>query len=255
MSRLQFNPSILAILITVFFAGLFISLGDWQLDRAEEKSQLLERQQAKSASPRVTLPPSGTVGGDIDEWRYRPIRATLEWLPEKQFLLDNQVRQRVAGFNVLTPARRLPDGDIVLVDRGWVRQGATREDLPVLRDLDDVAAAVTLDGSVYAPFEDGFRLDDNASVGASGWPRVIQFIDFADISGLLGASVAPFVIRMSPEADSGFTRQWASIPFSPDKHIAYAWQWFGLAAAVIALFFALNIKKKRTEDDADAANP
>ena len=250
-SKLQFKPAILTTLLTVFLAGLFIALGNWQLGRAEEKTQLLERQQRMAETAVTVLPPSATVGQAIDEWRYRRVSVKLEWLPEKQFLLDNQVHRQTVGFHALTPARVMPDGDIVLIDRGWVPQGQTRDHLPVLRDLDGVAGQeVTLQGVVYAPFGESFRLDDDVSAGASGWPRVVQFLDFEALGQVLGMKLAPFIIRMSPDAANGFVRQWAGVPFTPEKHIAYAWQWFFLAAGVVGLFFALNIKRRRTDGGA-----
>lgn len=242
---LQFKPTILVTMATVFFASVFIALGDWQLGRAAEKRALIEQQKLRAESPAAALPPAGEVAADIDAWRYRPVRAEAEWLPERQFLLDNRVRRGVVGFHVLTPARMPSEGDVVLVNRGWVPQGETRKDLPVLRDLDNLrGATVTLEGDIYAPYKESFRLDENMSIGAKGWPRVVQFLDFKAAGRLLGAPVAPFVIRMAPDNANGFVREWSDFAFTPEKHTAYAWQWFALAAGVIALFLALNIKRR-----------
>lgn len=244
-ASVQFKPSILVIMATVLSASIFISLGDWQLERAAEKRALIEQQRRHAEAPSVVLPPTDTVVDNIDAWRYRPVRAVLEWLPEKQFLHDNRVHKHVAGFHVLTPAKIFPDGDVVLVNRGWVAQGATRDDTPVLRDLDALRdTTVTVEGDIYAPHGEAFSLDDDMSAGESGWPRIVQFVDFAAAGRLLGTTVAPFVIRMSPDSPNGFEREWAGLAFTPEKHTAYAWQWFALAFGVVVLFFVLNVKRR-----------
>ena len=253
-TKLEFNPTILVILTTVCLASLFVALGNWQLNRADEKEQLIEHKQMMSEAETVRLPSSLEVGQgidqDIDYWRYRPVRVRAKWMPQKQFLLDNQVHQKVAGYHVLTPAQTMPEGDIVLVNRGWVAQGRTRDDKPPLRDLDGLAdTEIEIEGDVYAPYEPGFRLSDDVSVGSAGWPRVVQFLDFEALGHLAGNKFAPFMIRLSPDSANGFVREWSGIPFTPEKHLAYAWQWFGLATAVVALFFALNIKRRKTTPD------
>ena len=43
---------------------------------------------------------------------------SFRYLSKKQFLLDNKVNNRQAGYEVLTPIK--VDKNILLVNRGWV---------------------------------------------------------------------------------------------------------------------------------------
>ena len=61
--------------------------------------------------------------------RYRPVVATGEYLSSRQILIDNKVHSGRAGYHVVTPLA-LADGRIVLVNRGWIAQGASRSELP-----------------------------------------------------------------------------------------------------------------------------
>ena len=65
----------------------------------------------------------------MDGTRYRPVAATGEYLPQQQILIDNKVQAGRAGYHVVTPLK-LSDGRVVLVDRGWIAQHASRSELP-----------------------------------------------------------------------------------------------------------------------------
>ena len=47
-------------------------------------------------------------------------------LDERTILLDNKVHGGTAGYYVLTPIRLADGGAIVVVNRGWIAQGASR---------------------------------------------------------------------------------------------------------------------------------
>ena len=66
---------------------------------------------------------------DWTSLRYRPVVATGEYMARWQILIDNKVVGGRAGFHVVTPLA-LADGRVVLVNRGWVAQGASRAALP-----------------------------------------------------------------------------------------------------------------------------
>ena len=57
-------------------------------------------------------------------------------------------------------------------------------------------------------------------------------------------SVYPFIIRLSPQAEYGFVRDWPVVAMSVERHFGYALQWFAIALVIIILFIVLNVKKK-----------
>ncbi len=235
--RLEF--SVLGLLLTVLLASLFSGLGRWQLERMHEK-RVMDRELAeRTRLPAADLPRDFSGSGGLEAWRYRAVRIEGTPLAARQFLLDNEVRNGLVGFSVLTPFA-LDDGRVVLVDRGWVPIGASRSELPRV-PLGGHRRRV--EGRVYVPFGEPFTLgDDDAQ--ADAWPRVIAHLDFGAIAGHLGAEVLPLVIRMDAAAEDGYLRNWPKIPISADKHLAYAVQWFALALAVVVIFTLLNFNRK-----------
>ena len=236
LGHYQFSPPLLALLSAIFLAALFAGLGRWQLDRMHQKEEIIAQYQQRQAEPAIDKLPPPTA--DLEEWRYRQVQLGGQLLAERQFLLDNQISAGRVGFNVLTPMA-LADGNTVLVDRGWVAMGVRREDLP------DVRLSIepdTITGTIYVPFGEPFALG-SATIGEVGWPRIVQYLDFKALGDLLGTPLLPMVVRLSPQQDGGYKREWSLIAMSADKHLAYAVQWFGLAAVPIILLLVLNIKR------------
>ncbi len=224
----------LAVLVLIML-GVFLALGNWQLQRKNEKEQILESELQKSSLESVALP---LQLDDYSAWRYRDVVVSGQYLSSQQLLLENQIRDGVVGFNVFTPLLTSA-GHVVLVDRGWLEQGEYREQVP------DIAVSEIhreISGYVYTPFAEGYRLGsiDNEQ---GGWPRMIQYIDYLQVSDILGKRLLPVVVRLSPEADHGYLREWAVVAFGPEKHMGYAVQWFALALAMFVIFIILLRKK------------
>ena len=111
-----FCPRPITSLLTLLFFILFVSLGFWQIDRAEQKRSqhsFFEKRQIKEA-----------VNLDVN--------ATGNFLEQHQILLDNQVHAGQAGYYVYTPFRLEDSEDIILVNRGWVSTNNDRNLSPRL---------------------------------------------------------------------------------------------------------------------------
>ncbi len=235
--KLHFKQTLLGFFLVVFLASLFAGLGRWQLHRADEKAEILETYRRHAAEPAVALPAKLE---DPARWRYRKVHTTATPLPERQFLLDNQIRKGRAGFSVLTPFRTV-HGALLLVDRGWLPLGASRSDLP---DISIPPDAMRLEGLLYVPYGKPFSLggmDD----GELGWPRIIQFPNFETMGQRLGEPLRPFILRLDPMLEHGYLRDWRITAVSPDTHLAYAFQWFALMVTVIAVALILSLRRRR----------
>ena len=236
IGEFSFQPSPLLSLGAACLLVLLLSLGNWQLKRADEKRTIMQ-----DYEQRVKQPPSELLFPleDVEQWRSRKVRVTGRFDNEKQFLLDNQVSRGQVGLQVLTPLKLSNRDLVVLVDRGWLPLGPDREQLP---DVKVNTGIVSLIGTVYVPYKEGYRLG-GMDEGQSGWPRLIQFLDFNTISNRLGLHVAPLTIRLDPNLPHGYRREWQTVSMSPETHLAYALQWFTLAAVLIVIYLALSLKK------------
>lgn len=241
LTRLCSN--LLPCLLLLLGLGILTSLGVWQLQRAAEKSEILHNYEIQKKSPPVALDVSMD---DFSSLRFRVVDADGVYDAEKQFLLDNQIRNGQAGFSVLTPLRLSVDNNkAVLIDRGWIPLGLTRQLLP---DVAIEQKKARISGSLYVPFGKAFSLGEMDADGI-GWPRVIQYMEFSEISERLGYDLLPVIIRLSPDAAEGYLREWAPLPFTPARHIAYAVQWFGLALALLVVAVVAMLKQQKSEDD------
>jgi surfeit locus 1 family protein len=208
----------------------FIALGRWQLGRAEEKRVLYEGFAAGSGDA-VALPE-----GDQPLARYHRATARGRYDSARQFLLDNMTHEGVPGFHVLTPLL-LPDARIVLVDRGFVPLAGSRSDLPDI-SVDESRRAVT--GRVDELPRAAVSL---AAPPASGWPRLVSFPRMHEVGDALSATVYPQVLLLDADQPDGYLRDWRPPGMPPDRHLAYAVQWFALAATVFVTWLVLGFRR------------
>jgi surfeit locus 1 family protein len=234
--RYGFRPGILPTLGAAALMGLFIALGVWQLNRAQEKQAMLLQYEARNQRPAVELRPPVA---DMPSWRHRRVRVTGHFDADRQFLLDNQVYRGRAGYHVLTPLVLAQDQSRVLVDRGWVPLGASRDQLP---QVSVTTGEVTLEGLVYVPYEEAYSLG-NMDTGESGWPLRVQYIDFEQMAKRLEAPLAKMIIRLDTQSPYGYRREWQIAPFTPERHLGYAVQWFAFAATLLAIYLVVNFKR------------
>lgn len=248
-------PSWVPTIMALAVIALTVSLGNWQMRRAAEKRQLQEaRDRAALAAPVALNAQRLAQPGSLIGHR---VSAQGAFDEQHTVFVDNRSHRGQAGFHVLTPFVVEGTDQRVLVLRGWVAQDpAARSRLPAIaspastvriealvqRDLDQVLEL----GRAPAPGP-GDRLWQNASVEA-----------MARWSGL---SLAPMVLRQIgadeplssaqtlPESSSASAavpvRDWVSPAAGVDKHRAYAFQWYSMAALVAALWSVLAWRSRR----------
>nr|MBP7013725.1 hypothetical protein [Steroidobacteraceae bacterium] len=74
--------------------------------------------------------------------------------------------------------------------------------------------------------------------------RVLNFPQQQDIEKVLGASVEARIILLDPAAPNGYERVWRpAMRFGPERHLAYAIQWFVFALVALIIFIALSLRR------------
>ena len=232
---MQFKANLFLTVLALAVLGLLLSLGFWQLDRAQQKQQLLDLQ-----SERLMLAPVDLLSIDISaaNLRYLPVKITGKLDVTHQILIDNQVRNGQVGYSVLTPAR-LNNKQAILINRGWVALGSDRSHLP---DVKIPSMNAVLLGNLDHFPSVGIKLD-KADVLSSGWPAVTQVVDVNRVEERLGYSVMPYQLLLDKNQPHGYNREWVVMKMGPEKHHGYAFQWFALATAWVIIYFVLTVKK------------
>ena len=176
---------------------------------------------------------------DPQAWRYRRVKLRGSYEPRYQILLDNQVENEVAGYHVLTPLR-LDNGMRVLVNRGWVAAPADHARQPHILTPDGVQ---DVEGTAWLPAEKYFALQP--APAERQWQAVWQHLDLKRYASLVPFATHALVIRLDPASTAGgFVRNWPAPAERIEKHIGYAYQWYGFALAFAVIYLVVNIRKK-----------
>jgi len=222
--------------LTLLLAGLavlFLFLGNWQRERAAEKRAA---QADFDAAPTVTA-----LTGDLPDWTRTRLVGTLDG--ERHLLLDNRIFQGRAGVHVLTPLR-LAGGGVLLVNRGWLPLPPDRSSLPA---VPTPSGTLDLSGRLAPLSRPGVQLGDPAPLQAERWPQLLVYPDWERIEAALGVGLHRQVLYLGADQPAGFEdRDWTPFTMGPDRHQAYAVQWYGLALTAVVTWLALGFTAGRS---------
>lgn len=231
---LRFHPDWKTSLFVLLLLPLFIALGFWQLQREQEKEQILARYQARLAEAPIAIESLARQ----HDLAWRRVTLTGEFAADRTYLLDNQTRQGRVGFDVLQPFTVSTGQLVVWVNRGWLQGTRLRSELPRVQTP---AGPVAVSGYIYVPNGKAFSLEGADSAPGRGWPRVIQSVNVAALdAGVYGnKQVFNHIVRLSNESPAALQADWPTISVRPAKHRGYAVQWFCMAFALL-LFYLLH---------------
>src|SRR2546423_8496444 len=122
LSGYSFRPRAWAFAAAAAACAAGIALGHWQAGRADAKRALGAQLDQALRSPPIEIG-SQIVSPERVVLRY--VAARGRFVDEHTIYLDNKLRRGQPGYEVVTPLRL--DGMHVLVNRGWVPAGKSRE--------------------------------------------------------------------------------------------------------------------------------
>ena len=226
------------LLLALVMAIGFASLGRWQLRRAVEKEQRLSAV-AQVLQRRSEIPLAQATASTAGTFAWSGGRG--RFLTAPLLLLDNQRRGEAVG--VLAFGVFQPDGGgrALLVDLGWLKVAGDRK-------LPDVALppqSMRLSGLLTPPPSAGIVLGPSYTiVDAHRW--LLVRVDLAVLSAALRRPLAPRIMRLDPALPLGYTRDLDVLPntLPPERHRAYAVQWFAMAAVILFLALFLGLRRR-----------
>ena len=246
MRRLWLRWALLIVFVAVL-GVVFVSLGNWQLDRLAQRK---ERNATTIANEQQPVQPYEQVFThpitDADQWQRVEARGSFD--ADHQFVVRYRSNGGADGYEVVTPLRTASGA--VLVDRGVIPlERGTR--IPTVAPAPPTGD-VTVVGHVRrnergrraatTPAGNHVRLINSAAIAAT-LPYEIE-------SGYIGLLV------VQPEQQGGF-RPIQLPDLSEGPHFWYAVQWFmftAIGVAGIVVFMRGDLRARREgREDADEA--
>jgi len=236
---------LLSSIIFLLCISLFLSLGFWQLDRASEKENIIKLFKERQLSPISEL--KFFLKDRIEKKYYRNYKIRGYFI-NRTFLIDNKIKDKQPGFNVITPFKLSSSGEIVIVDRGWIPMKGQRQyinkNFSFLNNKSLENYEQEISGYVY-PREKSYTIGEISS--NKSWPRLLQAINFDEIKNSIEDNklfVSGVVFRLDPDNEFGFNRKWKIVFMNSSKHIGYAFQWFSMAGALVILTIFYFVRRK-----------
>ncbi len=226
---------IILLLAAVLVELLLLRLGFWQLARGEEKQQALQAVEAVLQEKQAA--PLALALNQAQGYTWTQGRAAFRDAP--LLLLDNQRRGDQVGVSVFQAAED-ESGHLFLVDLGWLPVNGNRQ-LPKPAAL---TGSLVIEGLLMPPPSPGLAMGPSYSTQPDG-TLLLMRLDRDALSGVLGRPLMARMIRLDPAQRIGFVRDMSvqANTLSPEKHRAYALQWFGLAAAFAVLCIGVMMRK------------
>lgn len=230
-----FKPSIIPTIVFLLILPVLLRLGFWQLDRAEEKRELIALFEQQNKHGPLLI--KDKIKPD-EKLNYRSATVMGRYILDKQIFVDNKIYQGKTGVHVMTPLKLEGSEYSILVNRGWVPMVIDRLTLPKIKttaELVDLKGKLKI--STKKPFTVGQQFQSN-----QGWPALMQWVDISEIEKLSKLKLLPYIFLLDEKEKSGYVRNWKPVVMQPEKSTSYAVQWFTLAFALVVIYIVVNLK-------------
>jgi len=257
---LRFNINWKVTLFSILLMPVLLSLGIWQLDRAQEKQTILKEWDKQQALPPLKLTDvneaftelkhqqsNDTLETEHLDQTFRRIRFFGRFDDSKFWLIEGKTYQGKVGYHVVM-AVQLQDSYLdepvdsdslidkwVLVNRGWIESGVYRDEQPVFTTP---AGIVEIRGNLILPSQALF-VESKASQ-TRDWPKKVLDIQTHRMSQEYEKVFLDKVVQIDPENVYALAAFWPRVNIMPEKHHAYAFQWFAMAFALFILWLYAN---------------
>lgn len=235
MFQNRFQIRLIPTLAMLLGLVMFIYLGSWQAGKGDRLAlELAQRAQRSQLGPTVM------TGQLLDAQAAQDATFTVTgtYEAQHQIFLDNRQENDQPGVHVITPLKIDGSETRLLINRGWVGWTQGRSVLPVVATPE---GRVTITGIANVPSTKKFFLmPDRSEAQAKLWSRV----DLPRFEKLIGHPLQPLVLQQTGgDAPDALVRHWAPPEDRVGMHRGYAFQWFGMAAALLLFYLFTSFRK------------
>ena len=225
------NFKLKILIFAIIFVPITISLGLWQIERAEEKKLILANYDNLLISAPVALKKNQT----LDNWQ--PLETTGIY-QDLVVYEDNAINSGKAGFKVYHLFEN-DDGTLVFIHRGFIERNLIKNNLP---KIEIPVGKKSIKGTALFKQDNTFIKNVEESDG-----RIIQEFStpvlIKKFPILKDRYLHPFLFNLDIRDVDKYQSIEKPVNMSASKHIGYAIQWFGLCIALIILTIYAYRKK------------
>jgi surfeit locus 1 family protein len=219
-------------LLCAVFIGLFIYLGNWQLERARQKRVLLQAYSDRTKQQSL----AASKLDENQDLRFFLTQLRGQFDNEHTFLLDNKTFNGEVGYEIFTPFISPDLPKAILVDRGFVPLLRKREDLPTIKAIQ---GNTFITGMLNLP-PTYVSFGDILANPTLQWPLQVEYIDIAQLTGFYQKPLYRYILTLDPQHPAAYPLKWQIVAVGPERHMGYALQWFAFALTLLILFVILN---------------
>ena len=230
------RPRLLPSLATLIVLPILISLGVWQMDRAEIKQQLQVLTQERLQAPISDIRNTANLQEDMN---FRRARMKGYFDNGHQYLLDNKIYKGKVGYSVYTPFSFDGGDSWIMVNRGWTASGKDRTRFP---NIEINRENTEIMGVLSPPPGKLMQLGDSQGINKS-WPVRVRNIDLVIIEKELAARLQPYVLHLDASSEQSYIQDWKPYVDTPQKNQSYAVQWFSMAVVLLLIYISLNSRR------------
>jgi surfeit locus 1 family protein len=226
-------------LMLLVFAVL-VGLGIWQIKRLHWKEGLIAEIETRSKGAPIALKDATAMVREGRDPSYYRVRASGRLDNTKERYLFTVSEERT-GWDVITPLKTA-DGEIVLVDRGFVPDNLKD---PSTRPEGEIEGLATVTGIAQLPASQGLFIPNNEPETNRWFWRDLNAMAQSMFAGQ-PAELAPFFLEAEKgEVPGGWPEGGQTRLDLPNNHLQYAITWFLLAAAILILYGVYVFRARR----------
>ena len=211
------------LIFAIIFVPITISLGLWQIERANEKKVIISNYDKLLVSTPIALQKEQP----LENWQ--PIE-TVGAYQDLVIYEDNAINSSKAGFKVYHLFQN-GDGTFIFVHRGFIERNLIKNNLP---RIDTPVGKKNIKGTTLFKQNNTFVKNIEESD-----IRIIQEFNTTVLIErfpiLKDRYLHPFLFNLDVRDADKFQPIEKPVNMTATKHIGYAIQWFGLCAALIIL--------------------
>ena len=211
------------LIFAIIFVPITISLGLWQIERANEKKVIISNYDKLLVSTPIALQKEQP----LENWQ--PIE-TVGAYQDLVVYEDNAINSGKAGFKVYHLFQN-GDGTFIFIHRGFIERNLIKNNLP---RIDTPVGKKNIKGTTLFKQNNTFVKNIEESD-----IRIIQEFNTSVLIErfpiLKDRYLHPFLFNLDVRDADKFQTIEKPVNMTATKHIGYAIQWFGLCAALIIL--------------------